>query len=167
MSPGVAFGWHVHRAQESWANKADVKASIVLALEGGALFATISADAAGGILSGLSHWRHIAVLTGIAGVFLAIMAAVVSVYPRLPRGIPEDSTRHLYMIYFGHVGQWNPSDLTARLKTLTVDEELDALGKQLVEISRSNYSKLRWLQASLILASLGMLTILAASIGIF
>lgn len=162
-SRGVDFGWRVHHAQESWANKADVKASIVLALEGGAVFAAISANSAGGILSTLDHWQHIAALTGTALLFLAIMAGVVSVYPRLPRHISNEDTKHLYMIYFGHIGQWEPSDLTASLKNLTLDEELDALGKQLVEISRSNYSKLRWLQLSLILASLGMLTIFSAA----
>ena len=37
------FAWRVHTAQANWANHADVKASILLVLEGGALYAVLSA----------------------------------------------------------------------------------------------------------------------------
>ena len=34
---GIEFGWRVHSAQESWTAKVDGKASLLLALQGGAL----------------------------------------------------------------------------------------------------------------------------------
>lgn len=45
------FAWRVHNAQESWASNADLKASILIALEGGALYAIISALGSGGLLA--------------------------------------------------------------------------------------------------------------------
>lgn len=158
----IDFAWRVHSAQESWANKTDVKASIVLALEGGGLFAVISAHANGGVLTRLESWHRPVQNAGVILLLTAMVAAVVAVYPkiRVPRVLEQ--APHYRTIYFGHVRQWGAKELTGQLRSLTSDEELEAISQQLVAISRSNWNKLRWIQVSLVLAMLGILLIAVA-----
>ncbi len=49
----IAFAWRVHGAQESWTAKVDIKASIVLALDGVVLAAVITGHNKGGVFSQL------------------------------------------------------------------------------------------------------------------
>lgn len=155
----IDFAWRVHGAQESWSARADVKASILLALEGGGLFAVISAHAADGSLALLSGWNRSLGLVGAGLLLLALVGAAVAVFPQLGRSrkLRERYARHT--IYFGHLRLWDPAELSARLTSMSADEELEALGRQLVEMGKQNWSKHRWVQGSLILAISGVLAV--------
>ncbi len=157
------FAWRVHVAQESWASRADVKASILLALEGGALYAVVSAASNGGLLTRLAGWHRAAELAGLAILLFAVSAAATAVFPRLGRTTKHNHGRH-DVIYFGRLRQWNATELRTRLASLTLDEELDALSRQLVQMSRQNWRKHRWVQISLVLALAGILMISAAAV---
>lgn len=159
----IEFAWRVHRAQESWANKADVKASIVLALEGGGLFAIISAHATDGALAHLGGWHLLVQNVGLALLLLATVFAVVAVYPKIRIAGTDEVAVSLGTIYFGHVRRWDAPALAKQLKELTPDEELQAVSRQLVAMSKSNWNKLRCIQVSLALALVGFVLI---SIGI-
>jgi Family of unknown function (DUF5706) len=162
----VEFAWHVHTAQESWANKADVKASILLALEGGALLAVISAHAKDGVLSRLAGWHHLLELSGLTLLLLALLVAVIAVFPGLGRTKTHRKYRH-HIIFFGNLRHWSTNELKTHLDGLTIDEELDALSWQLIEIGRRNWRKHRWIQISLVLAFLGILCTSIAAITLF
>ena len=155
----VEFAWRVHRAQTSWANNADVKASILLALEGGALYAVISALGDGGLLARLDVRTYpIANAIEIFALLLAIVAAAIAIFPRLGQK-EKDRDRHRQVIYFGDLRRWNAAELNSHIAGLTKDEELDVLSRQLAEMSKHNWVKHRWVQVSLILALAGLLTI--------
>jgi hypothetical protein len=161
------FAWRVHGAQESWANKADVKASILLALEGGALFAVIAANAKDGLLTRLTGWQHVAEIVGIAFLLLAVSGATIAVFPRLGRAGLHRGDYHRHIIYFGHLRYWDAAELTVRLEALTSEEELAALSQQLVQMAKSNWDKHRWVQVSLMLALLGIIMISIAAVTVF
>src|SRR6516165_557165 len=54
---GIEFGWRVHSAQESWTAKVDGKASLLLALQGGALFGIATGHQKDGFLAKLTGWH--------------------------------------------------------------------------------------------------------------
>jgi Pycsar effector protein len=156
------FAWRVHTAQEAWANKGDIKASILLAFEGGALYAIISAEGKEGFLARLGGWHHGAQAIGIALLLLGISAATIAVFPRLgPVNEHRDNRR--FPIYFGHLRHWNATKLKDHLEGLSQDEELDALSGQLVQMAKSNWAKHRWVQASLVLSLAGILLVAVAA----
>lgn len=157
------FAWRVHGAQETWANNADIKASILLALEGGALLAVVSAHVTGGFLAHVTHWRQAVEAAGLALLLIAVAAAAVAIFPRLGRVTAHRDHRH-QVIFFGNIRLWRPDDLKARLATLTTEEELDALSHQLVEMATMNWRKHRWVQLSLVLALLGILLVSMAGL---
>jgi Pycsar effector protein len=157
------FAWRVHEAQETWGGKADVKASILLAIEGGALFAVVSAHAKDGLLTRLAGWHRLAEITGIACLLVAVSAATIAVFPRIGKAGPQRRAYRRHLIYFGHLRHWDASDLKARLENITAAEELDVLSQQLVEIAKLNWSKHRWIQVSLLLALSGILVISVAA----
>lgn len=158
----VEFAWQVHTAQESWASKADVKASIVLAFEGGALYAVISALGPGGLLAGHDGPRHAAELTGAGLLLLALLSAACAVFPRLGRA-GKRQVNGPGSIYFGHLRHWDEVELRNHLVALDQDTKLDALSRQLVWMARYNWSKYRWTQISLVLAVAGLLTVAGAA----
>jgi hypothetical protein len=170
LEPGnhaTEFAWRIHAAQEAWANKSDVKASILLALEGGALFAVIAASSKGGLLTGLRGWRHIAEMSGLGLLLLAVASAAIAVFPMLGRVKSLQASASSHVIYFGHLRYWDPLTLKGRLESLTADQALEALSRQLVEMAKSNWGKHRWIQASLGIAMLAILIIAIAAIAAF
>jgi hypothetical protein len=152
------FAWRVHAAQEAWAGKADVKASILLALEAGALYAIMSALGNGGFLARSGRQPRLADTVGILLVLLAILAAAIAIFPRL--GLKgESNNRQPNAIYFGDLRRWSSMQLRSYLENLTEHEELEALSRQLTEMGRHNWAKHRWVQISLILSLAGIFMI--------
>jgi hypothetical protein len=153
---GTEFAWSVHRAQASWANNADIKASILLALEGGALYAAISALGAGGLLARPGGHAHpVANEAGMLALLLAIVAAAIAIFPRLGQNA-ADRGPHRQVIYFGDLRRWDETELSGRIATLTEGEELGMLSRQLTEMSKHNWVKHRWVQISLVLSLTGI-----------
>jgi Family of unknown function (DUF5706) len=158
------FAWHVHDAQESWASNADVKASILLALEGGGLYAIISALGRGGLLARAGGWQqHIADPIGMFSLLLAILAATIAIFPRLEHK-KRDHNRQRQAIYFGDLRRWSSAELTSYLADLTEQHELDALSRQLIDMAGHNWVKHHWVQLSLFLAVAGIFIISAAAL---
>ncbi|MEU7865229.1 Pycsar system effector family protein [Dactylosporangium sp. NPDC049140] len=157
MNPNE-FAWRVHAALESWTTRADVKASILLAVEGGAAVFVV------GTPDGRRDWP-VAVILLLLLAAMATTAAVV--LPILgPRRMHRvEFTQH--SVYFGHLRHWQPVELTGHLNTLTPDDELAMMASQLVRMSRLNWRKHRLLQASVVLlaaavAAMGVLTVAGA-----
>jgi hypothetical protein len=163
-STGAAsFAWQVHQAQEALTSKVDTKGSILLALEGGALFAALSASGKDGALAGLAGWRHAAEIGGLSALILAMVAAGVAVFPMLG-GVRRHQAQHqTHVIYFGHLRHWEAADLHRRLRDLRPEEQLELLADQLVQMGKRNWAKYRLIQASLVLALLGVLALSAAA----
>lgn len=159
---GTAFAWRVHAAQAAWTGNADVKASILLALEGGSLYAALSATGHGGLLGGAHGPAYPAAAgTGIAVLLLAIVAAAIAVFPRLGSGshVPGPQA-----VYFGDLRRWDPADLAHHIDELTENDELGMLSLQLTQMSRQNWTKHRWVQLSLALALTGIVIIAVSAI---
>jgi hypothetical protein len=158
------FAWRVHMAQASWANNADVKASILLALEGGALYAVISARGDGDFLARLGDRPYpVANAIGILALLLAIVAAAIAIFPRLGQK-DKDRDRHRQVIYFGDLRHWNARELSSHIAGLAEGEERDVLSRQLTEMAKHNWVKHRWVQISLILSLAGILTIAVSTV---
>jgi pycsar effector protein len=158
------FAWRVHRAQVSWAGNADVKASILLALEGGAVYAVTSALGDGGFLARLGGRLYpIPATIGIFALLLAIAAGSLAIFPRLGQ---KDKVRDRgrQVIYFGDLRRWSAARLTSHIAGLTEGEELDMLSRQLTEMSKHNWVKHRWVQISLILSLTGILIIAVSAV---
>lgn len=159
---GSVFAWRVHAAQAAWGGNADVKASILLALEGGSLYAALSAAGHDGLLGGARGPAYLAAAgTGIAVLLLAIGAAAIAVFPRLGSG---SGTPGRQAVYFGDLRRWDPADLARYIDELTEDGELSMLTLQLTQLSRQNWAKHRWVQLSLALALTGIVIIAVSAI---
>lgn len=160
------FAWHVHTAQESWSSKADVKASILLALEGGILLAVFSVLTNGSSLNKITGWDRNFEITGTLLLLCAVSAATIVIFPRLGRAGKRCAAGN-HFIFFGNVRHWDEKELAAHLMALTTREELDAISRQLVIIAKQNWRKHRWVQGSLILGLIGTVMISAGIIVIF
>jgi hypothetical protein len=163
-STGAAsFAWQVHQAQEALTSKVDTKGSILLALEGGALFAALSASGKDGALAQLDGWRHAAEIAGLTALILSMVAASVAVFPMLGSVRRQHAQHRTHVVYFGHLRHWEAADLQRRLRELRPEEQLESLADQLVQMGKLNWAKYRLIQASLVLALLGVLAVSAAA----
>lgn len=154
----------MHLAQEAWTNKVDTKGSILLALQGGALFAIFSASGSNGVLADLNGWRQLVASLGTAALLLAMVTAVLAIFPRLGSARQHREQHRDHIIYFGHLRHWSPSELHTRMQRLSVDDELAALAGQLVRAGRTNWIKYRLVQLSLLLAVVGILAVSSAAL---
>jgi hypothetical protein len=150
------FAWRVHGAQEAWTSKVDTKASILLALEGGALFAILSANAKDGLLSQIVGWRQILEIIGVLALLAALVVTAGAVYPQLGSSRSRECAHRSNFIYFGHLRHWEPKSLRAELRAFESDVQLEMLCLQLVEMSKRNWRKHKLVQASLLLALLSV-----------
>lgn len=148
------FAWRVHMAQVAWASHVDVKVSVLLALEAGALYVVISAIGHGGLVG--SQPYPVVSAIGLAALLLAIIAGVIAIFPRLGRGHRD---RGPQVIYFGDLRLWETAELTSHIAGLTDGDELGMLSRQLTEIARRNWAKHLWVRRSLVLALAGILII--------
>ena len=147
--PEVAFTWRLHAGLESMAARADTKAGILLAHQGGAFVLGVTATQLEN-----TGW---AVGLALALVVAAMGAAIAVVVPVLrPRGwmTAEDD-----IVYFGHLRAWQPPSLAERIEGLSKEDEIAMVTRQLVTLSRINWRKHRLLQISL------SLTVSAMSVG--
>jgi hypothetical protein len=158
----MEFGWRVHAAQESWNARADVKASILLAFQAGALvFGVTLRDLIVGAIR--PFWVGVA-LAATAMLIASMIAAAGAVLPILGSARRHREERGRNMVYFGHLRLWDESALASRLTRLTPRDEAGMLARQLVAISRLNWRKHRLLQASVVLTVLSLIMITAAAL---
>ncbi|WP_345540270.1 Pycsar system effector family protein [Phytohabitans rumicis] len=155
-SSPAEFAWRVHTALESWTAKVDMKASIMLAFQGGVLiFVSTSPPALVGARPGAVAGAMVLLLTAMGFAATAILPALGAV-----RRHRRECGQH--WIYFGHLRLWQPVALESRLAVLTERDEVRALSTQLIRMSRLNWRKHRLLQGSVLLTLLAMLVMLVA-----
>jgi hypothetical protein len=141
---------------ESWNTKVDQKAAIVLTLQSAsmALIVTLSAD--GRTLSDLSGGSLLLFRFGAVLLVLATLMSGVVVMPQLASkravSIWRDNT-----IYFGHLKNWDPSDLAKRLESMQPGEFVEQLSRQHVVLSQILWRKHRLLQISMVVAATAIL----------
>lgn len=163
-SRAIDFGWRVHAAQEAWTAKVDVKASIVLALDGALLAAIIGGHNNDGVFADLTGWRN--VVHGISAilVFIALVLAAAAVIPLLGRSSSHERDHAQHLIYFGHLRHWDPNSLAVRLQGLTQTAETEQLATQLVAMSKRNWRKHRFLQFAICLTATSVLLLALAAL---
>jgi hypothetical protein len=157
----LTFAWRVHEAQGSWTGNADVKASVLLALEGGVMYAVLAALGTGRLLLGKEY--RLAAAIGITTLLLAIVAGTIAIFPRLGRR-DKNPESHRQIIYFGDLRHWKAQQLGAYISGLAAGEQLQVLCQQITEMARLNWVKHRWVQASLILSLTGITIISVAAV---
>jgi Family of unknown function (DUF5706) len=135
-----------------------------LALQGGALFAIISASGKDGIFARFDGWRCLMEIAGVVALLLAIVSAGLAVFPRLGAARQHRTQSHDKLVYFGHLRHWTAAELHARMQRLRPEDELVALADQLVQVSKTNWAKYRLVQLSLVLALAGVLAVSGATL---
>jgi hypothetical protein len=159
MREPADFAWRVHATQETWITKADTKASVLLAFEGGlGIVATSTADDIRIPLmpAGWHRWTEVG---GVALLVLAILITCAALLPSLgPTGRHLRESDH-NLVYFGHLRLWQPEPLAGQLNRITPAEEAEMLARQMVITSRLNWRKYRCLQFSTVLAMLALITL--------
>jgi hypothetical protein len=160
----IEFAWRAHEAQENWTAKVDTKTSIFFTVNGAGVAALVALRTqSGGVLEQLTGARQVISDLGIVLCTLAVVIAGAAIFPLLGR-----STRHRVerdTIYFGHLRHRTPAEVAERLRTLSDDEKLDQLARQLVTMSKANWAKHRLLQLALVMALIGYATVLAVVVG--
>lgn len=156
---GIDFAWRVHSAQESWTAKVDTKAAILFTIELVLLAALIAAHGHGRLIGRMHHGPRLIAEVGTVLAFVSSFLVGGAVIPRLGRVAQHKAQRFNHLIYFGHLRHWEPKELESRLQELTPAEELDQLSRQLVEMSKLNWVKHRWLQGAMVLALFSVIMI--------
>ena len=147
---GINFGWRVHVAQEAWTAKVDVKASIVLALAGATMAAVTAGQSDFGPFADLLGWRVYAFRGAVIAGSLSVLLSFATIFPRLGPTHRKRNMDVADLVYFGHLRHLDPKEVATRLTGLTVNDELRALSRQLVAMSRHNWRKHRLLQWALL-----------------
>jgi Family of unknown function (DUF5706) len=159
----IEFAWRAHAAQENWTAKVDTKASIFFTVNGAGVAALVALRTqSGGVLEQLGGARQVIADVGIVLCALAVIIAGAAIFPLLGR-----STRHRAehdTIYFGHLRHRTPGEVAEQLRTISDDEKLDHLARQLVVMAKANWIKHRLLQLALLMALTGYATVLAVVI---
>jgi hypothetical protein len=159
-SSPAEFAWRVHSALEAWTAKVDMKASILLAFQGGAfIFAATSRDV---VLDGTDRRPAMVAALGAVMLVTATALAATAILPFLGSTRAHRAARVHEWIYFGHLRLWDPAELALRLSRLTIHDEVQALSAQLVRMSRLNWRKHRLLQGSVALTLSAMTVMLVA-----
>ena len=155
----IDFAWRIHSAQEAWTAKVDTKASILLALEGGSLFAVLAANGERGVLRDLTSIALAVELAAVAFLFLGVLAAGAAVFPLLGRVRQHRRDHDRHFVYFGHVRHWEAGPLARALRSRPAEDDATMLALQLIAMSKRNWHKHRFVQLSLSAALLGVVLI--------
>lgn len=155
----IDFAWKVHSAQESWTAKVDAKAAILFTVELVLLAALIAAHGHGKLIGRMHHGPRLIAEIGTILAFGSSFLVGGAVIPQLGRTAKHKAQRCDHLIYFGHLRHWAPKELQKRLEKLTSADELEQLSRQLVEMSKRNWVKHRWLQAAMVGALLSVVLI--------
>jgi hypothetical protein len=160
----IDFAWQVHAAMESSTSRADLKASVLLALQGGAIVVASTSQVVGA--DATSSGRAMVFAVGTAVLIVAMCLAAAALMPALgsPRRQRREHRRNI--VYFGHIRMWPGDQLIRRLVALTDDEKVAMVAAQLAVLSRLNWRKHRLLQLSVVLTMLAFLGLVTAVVAL-
>jgi len=150
----VEFAWKSHSAQENWTSKVDTKASVFFTVNVAGVVALVALRTqTDGLLALHGGWRPMLVDIGILACACALLLAGAAIFPLLgPASVHK--TQH-DAIYFGHLRHRKPDDLAKQLTTLTTQDQVEQLSRQLIVMSKGNWFKHRLLQLALLVAAAG------------
>jgi hypothetical protein len=153
MPSRLDFAWHCHAAQENWTARIDTKASILLTVNLVGFAALLSTRSpSSGAFHVVHGWHRLGVDAGIVLVGLAALASVVVVVPLLGSRRPPVNQD---VIYFGHVRHRSPGTVARQIASLTAEERIDQVSRQLVVMARANWVKYRTFQLALLASIAG------------
>jgi hypothetical protein len=89
-------------------------------------------------------------------------SAGLAVFPRLGATRTHRGHHRQELLYFGHLRHWTPTELTTRMQKLSPEDELTTLASQVVRLSKTNWTKYRLVQFSLLCALVGMCAVSCA-----
>ena len=164
MAESNEFGWQVHSAMEAWTGRADLKASILLALQGGVLFAVFTTTDLLGQAE--ETWPLAIAFAAVVALILAMTLTAAALVPALGSRRRLNREHRDHIVYFGHLRYWTPTDLASRLQGLAQPDEASMLAHQLIRLSRLNWRKHRLLQVSAALTVLVLTAFVVAGIGL-
>jgi hypothetical protein len=156
----VDGAWKIFDAQSSWIERADVKASIILALETAVLGFVMVLSSNNEVLAGLHGPRRATDLVAVGLLLLSALISLSAIIPKLGRS--RKAADNPGVIYFGHVRHWNPRDLGRALRDGRPTN--DDVADQVIILARVSWRKHARLQGSIIFLAIGalLLTILMA-----
>lgn len=149
------FAWQVHAAVESWTARADLKASILLAFQGGVFVFAVSWRAL--VLDAPGRWPEVVGVVAVGVLVCAMGLAAIATLPMLGSSRRLRAEHQSHLVYFGHLRLWDPAELAARVSQVDAAEELRMLSWQLAATSRLTWRKHRLLQVSVVLTIVVML----------
>jgi hypothetical protein len=129
--------WEIYRSHAEWIARVDIKASILLALQGIALGAVFTMTAADRPFASLHEWWDITTfIVGVALLLAGLVLAVLVIAPRVRTKKPSKRALHDF-IYFGHTRWWKADDLERTLH----DSALTVLSRQLIILGEIAWQK--------------------------
>lgn len=162
-SASTDFGWRAHTAMEAWLARADLKASILLALQGvAAILVVTSRDV---VLGSRWQWPALVGATALGLLALAICVTAGATLPILGSTRSHRAEHLKHMIYFGHLRLWQATALGAQLPRVGLREETAMLANQLVFVAKINWRKHRLLQLSVLLTIIVIVLLTIAALG--
>ena len=157
----IEDAWKIHGALTDWTGKVDAKAAFVLTIESAVITAVIVGRGEGQQLATIvGLWRGIALSAGLLALGVSVVLAAMVVVPNIRRSrVSAESSSN--WIFFGHLKDWNPTDLADKLRN---DDLLPVLSRQLVRMSQIAWTKHVRVQWSFLIAMLGSALILLAAL---
>jgi hypothetical protein len=149
------YAWKVHDAIGDWTARVEVKASVVLGLEGASI-ALIADGAADGVFKHLSTTATALLWTSLICLFGSTLVSIAAVFPQLRRRASRSSWAN-GVIYFGHVRLWKPNDLAEQLTRLDDSGWMSIVAQQLVDSSKVAWRKHAFMQVSMALLLVSVL----------
>lgn len=132
--------WEIYRSHAEWIARVDVKASVLLALQGVTLGFVIALTDGDGPLAAIKVWWGWPALTlSVLLLLTAILFAVLVIAPRVRTKKPSRKAMTDYT-YFGHTRWWKPVDLEAELR----ESALPILSRQITILGEIAWRKHLW-----------------------
>lgn len=153
--------WKIHAALVDWTGKVDAKASFAFALESAGLATMVALSAKDRLFGALNGpLQNMTYYGAIFSLVLAAGCAMWVVVPRLRmRQVGKEWPNNF--IYFGHLKYWDASNLPQKIKEA---EMLPIITRQMVGMSKIAWNKHLLVKASMILASIGGVLLLACGL---
>lgn len=156
----VDGAWKIFDAQSSWIERADVKGSIILALESAVIGFVMILSANNEVLAGLRGPRRAIDVVAVALLLLSALISLSAITPQLGRC--RKTADNQGVIYFGHVRHWSPRDLGQVFRDGRPTN--DDVAEQVIILAEVSWRKHARLLCSIVSLAIGalLLTILIA-----
>jgi len=152
--------WRIHAVQMDWTNSVDAKASFAFAIESAAIATAVGLSTSDRLFSALPGFTPLLYWSGLVLLMVGAGFAAAVVTPRL-RGRLSQAESSTNFIYFGHVRNWNASELESALRA---NDLLPQLARQITVMASIAWKKHLRVQWSLWSATLGGLSLIVCGL---